>query len=60
VDPTSFPLWWVVVVGKGWAPEMLPLVVVVVVETFRMMVVVVLVMVMIRSPMMCRTVLDPG
>ena len=51
-----------VAVGKGRAPEMLPLVVVVAVETFCMMVVVVMVMVMVMicSPMMCRMVLDSG
>jgi len=37
-----------VVVGEGWVPEMLPLVVVVVVETFCMMVVMVIVKVMIH------------
>ena len=53
------PLWWVVIVGKGQAPEMLPLVVAVAVETFRMVVVVVMVM---GRGMMIRTwmILDPG
>jgi len=37
-----------VVVGEGWVPEMLPLVVIVVVETFCMMVVMVIVKVMIH------------
>jgi len=53
------PLWWVVVVGEGRAPEMLPLVVAVAVETFRIVVVVVMVMgrgMMIRT----RMILDPG
>jgi len=38
----------VVVVGKGQAPEMFPLVVIVVVETFRVIVVVVIMKVMIH------------
>jgi len=51
------PLWWVVVVGEGRAPEILPLVVAVAVETFCMVVVMVMVMgMMIRT----QIILDPG
>jgi len=56
------PLWWVIVVGEGRVPEMLPLVVVVAVETFRMVVVVV---VMVKMMIRIQTrflglILDPG
>ena len=51
-----------VVVGGGRVPEMLVVVVVVVVvvETWRLVVVIGIgIGMMIRSPMMCRTALDP-
>jgi len=48
-----------VVVGSKWVPRRIPPVAVVVVKTSCMVGVVVMVM-MICSPMMCQTVLDPG